>query len=412
MVALDAGDGSVAWRRTIHTPLFQPSEVEGVVYASSYSDDPRTSWLDALDPQTGKLLWSHETPGTFNSSPVVGRGAIYVTAEQQAGNGFNGVLQALDERSGALRWAFPVAETPSPATVDGGAVYLSGSGDVFGTSALYALDAATGKARWSYTSPAQLATLNPDRAYPDSLLAPLVSGGVVAVVSTIRDSHGFAIQSALALDTATGDPRWSYSTGGLLDAQLLAHDTLFLAAHSQTGNTSRAFAVALHISDGSVLWRQDVRSDESFITGMAFVESQGVADSARLLIAEYTSERTGDTAVIVGLAPEDGQALWTTPVGQQVLGAPLLSASLALVQVTVPAANSHNALRLLALRPADGQLRWSQADGDTTAFGHMMWLVGDSVLSLIATMRGNGFTISILAQHASDGAREWQVTPQ
>ncbi len=411
VIALDAGNGALAWRRAIHTPLFQPTEVDGVVYTTSYSDDPRVSWLDAFDPQAGKLRWSHETPGTFNSQPVVVGGAIYISANQQAGNGYNGVLQALDERSGALRWAFPVGETPSPATVDGGSVYLSGMGGVFGTSALYALDAATGKARWSYTSSALLSTLNPDRAYPDTLLPPLVSGGVVAVVSTIRDSQGLAIQSALALDTATGKPRWTYSTGGLLDAQLLAHGALFVAAHSQASNTSHAFVAALRMSDGTVLWRQDARPGETFITGMAYAESQGAAESVRLLVAEDTSERTGNTSVIVGLAPEDGQTLWTTPVGQQVMGAPLLSGSLALVQATVPAAGSHSALRLLALRPADGQLRWSQADGDSTAFGHAMWLVGDSVLSLITTTSWTGTTISILALRASDGAREWQVKP-
>lgn len=416
VIALDAGNGTLAWRRVIHTPLFQPTEVDGVVYATSYSDDPRASWLDAFDPQSGKLLWSHETPGTFNNPPVIVGGAIYVSAEQQAGSDFNGVLQALDEQSGVLRWEFPVAEAPSPAAVDGGVVYLSGMGSVLGTSALYALDAATGKARWSYTSSAQLSTLNPDRASTDAQLAPQVSDGVVAVISTIRDSRGFAIQSALALDAATGKPRWTHTTGGLLDAQLLAHGALFLAADIQTGNTSRSFVTAWRMSDGAVLWRQDARPGDTFFTGMAYVESQGAADGARLLVGEDTSARTGNTAVMVGLAPEDGRTLWTTPAGQQALGAPLLSGGLALVQVTVPAAGSRSALRVLALRPSDGHLRWSQAGGDSTAFGHAIWLVGDSVLSFVTTLSGSGatFTIStsILALRVSDGSRQWQVKQQ
>ena len=59
---------------------------------------------------------------------------------------------------------------------------------------MYALDAATGHPRWTYTTGGAV----------DS--GPAVAGGTVYVGS---DDH-----KVYALDAATGRPRWTYTTGG------------------------------------------------------------------------------------------------------------------------------------------------------------------------------------------------------
>ena len=73
----------------------------------------------------------------------------------------------------------------------GGTVYV-GSGD----SKVYALDAATGRPRWTYTTGGPV------------FAGPAVAGGTVYVGS-------YEDRKVYALDAATGRPRWTYTTESL-----------------------------------------------------------------------------------------------------------------------------------------------------------------------------------------------------
>ncbi len=414
VVALDAASGAVIWRRPTHNPLFQPTEISHVVYVSSYTDDPRTSTLDALDPRTGKALWSHATPGTFVNPPVVVGGAVYVSASQQDSGGYGGVMQALDERSGAARWQVSTDGTPSPAAADGQIIYVTSIGSPFGVSALFALDAATGHMRWRYDSTAQLSTLDPS-SHSDALLPPMPTAGLVITISTIRDSHGFALQSALALDAVSGKPRWEYSTDGIAGAPVIADGTLYISADVVEGNGSYSTLAALRITDGTLLWRQDAGGDPAAqvnITSVAFVEGAaglGSSSEPRLLLVETRVINGTTNAAVLGLIPRDGHTRWATNVGQFVIREPLLAGDLALIQAGGKSATNRGTMRMLAIQPSDGAIRWRQDIGNWPVFNDdTPWVDGGSIYDTITRYNGNTPQVSVVALRIMDGARQWQ----
>lgn len=418
VAAFDLGTGAVAWRYTIAPPrnpgVFQPFEVSGVVYASSYADDPQSNTLDALDATSGKLLWSHTAPGTLADQVVVTGGSVYVSAQQQDSvGGYTGVLQKLDARSGTLAWQFPVTGSPSPATLAGDTVYLTAMGRYQQNSQLFALNTATGATRWRYTTSAQLGGEDPRNM--EQQLAPIASGSFVSVLSTIRDSHGFAIQSALTLDSATGKPRWSYSTGGIAGAPLVADGTLYISASVTSGNSSDSSVIALRMRDGKLLWRRPAPAGHGLVSGLAFDASRGSA-AAQLLVTETYDPIPAPRAELVALAPADGRTLWTTSVGPNAAGSPLLVDGLALVQVmkeATPPTFGPGERQLVAVQPSDGHIRWRQVIGDWPELnGGVVGIAGGSVFSLVTKFTDITPHIYLVALRVSDGARQWQIVPQ
>ena len=98
-------------------------------------------------------------------------------------------VYALDAATGQLRWSYTTGdEVVSGPAVAGGTVYVGSDDDK-----VYALNAATGHLRWSYTTGGVVVS------------GPAVAGGTVYVGS---DDH-----KVYALNAATGDLRSSYTTG-------------------------------------------------------------------------------------------------------------------------------------------------------------------------------------------------------
>jgi outer membrane protein assembly factor BamB len=121
------------------------------------------------------------------SSPAVPGGVVYVGS-------IDWHVYALDAATGSLRRTYTAGDSinSSPA-VAGGTVYV-GCND----GKVYALDAATGSLRWTYTTPGQIYS------------SPAVAGGTVYVGS--EDGRVYA------LDAATGSLRWTYTIGGQIDS--------------------------------------------------------------------------------------------------------------------------------------------------------------------------------------------------
>jgi serine/threonine-protein kinase len=93
--------------------------------------------------------------------------------------------------------------------VAGSTVYI-GSDD----HKVYALDAATGHPRWTYTTGDWVVS------------GPAVAGSTVYIGS---DDH-----KVYALDAATGHPRWTYTTGGLVypSSPAVAGGTVYIGEYS------------------------------------------------------------------------------------------------------------------------------------------------------------------------------------
>lgn len=203
LYALDAGTGEGVWtlagRPGSPTTAPTPTLADGIIYL------PGSRWVDGIDAATGRKLWRAEV-ATGDGLIAVSDGVMYfchrgITAlslrtrtplwrfeprdRSESFRGFPAVadgmvyardgrtLYALDASTGAAIWTFQTAEPidwkVSP-ILAGGIVYIGteGSRDPVQGSSLYAIDAKTGERLWSFQAQ--------DRLYG---LAPVVADGVV-----------------------------------------------------------------------------------------------------------------------------------------------------------------------------------------------------------------------------------------
>jgi hypothetical protein len=157
---------------------------------------------------------------------------------------------------GRLRWT-DYYNAPSPA-VTGRTVYV-GSGGTNGSNEVYALDAATGKIRWTYSTIAG-----------DVVYSPAVAGGIVYVGSGGNSGDG----EVYALDAATGKIRWTYRTIGnsVYSGPAVAGSTVYVGTVSSVGGAVYALNAATgqvrwtHIIAGAISWSPAVAGGTVYVT--------------------------------------------------------------------------------------------------------------------------------------------------
>jgi outer membrane protein assembly factor BamB len=177
----------------------------------------------ALNANNGKLLWRyHEGPD--ESSPLVANGVVYV------GN-WNGVELALDAKTGKRRWSFQTGgKIKGSAAIDGTDIVV-GSYD----GHVYALNALTGKESWRASAQPRLAG-----SLGTFYSTPAVAYGRVYIGNT--DSKIYAYGAA------TGDLLWSHSTGGYVYSSPAVSDERVYA-----GSYDGSF-YALSAATGEPIW--------------------------------------------------------------------------------------------------------------------------------------------------------------
>ena len=198
----------------------------GRVYATSAFGE-----LVALDAATGGLVWRQRLPAPVTGSPTVADGTVYVVAEDSSG-------WAVDAATGKVRWSVP--GTPSPSSVVGGP-----GPTVAGRLALL-----------PYPS-GQIAAVLRESGVPvwtgDVLGRRL--GEVYATVTGITADPvvvgptvyaGNPTGRVVALDTATGEARWTAAEGAL-NPVVVAGGAVFLVS-------DRAELVRLDAGSGARVW--------------------------------------------------------------------------------------------------------------------------------------------------------------
>ncbi|WP_269855654.1 outer membrane protein assembly factor BamB family protein [Streptomyces sp. RPT161] len=198
--AWDAANGEALWERTgaqadFESPQSGPALLDGLVYYRG------GGLLHALDARSGAERWAYPlgdgemAAGVASGMPVrpaTGGGAVYVTAGSR--------VLALDASDGSERWRFDApAVVFAPPTHAPGGVYVA---DYLGT--VYALDARSGVERWRVATEAR-----------QSVEPVLVSGGLVHLGS------GGALYT---LDAVSGAPRWRFATQGEIVGSPVAAD--------------------------------------------------------------------------------------------------------------------------------------------------------------------------------------------
>ncbi len=167
----------------------------------------------------GDLLWKRRIGGGIERPPAVSEGTLYF-------GGREGTFYAIEAATGRPRWSFstPTQEQIRSAAALAGDVVYFGSDDWN----LYALDARTGTLLWKYGTDGPVYS------------APAVADGVVYVGS--HDQHVYS------LDAATGELRWkTHTSGPVRSSPAVVEGTVYIG--SDDGNM-----YALDAENGDTVW--------------------------------------------------------------------------------------------------------------------------------------------------------------
>jgi eukaryotic-like serine/threonine-protein kinase len=189
-------DGSKLWQLPIPEGdaalEAAPAIANGVVYVAGGDQT-----FYALNGQSGAVIWSKPVKGVGASSPAVANGGVFFGT-----NYTDGGIYALSTADGSQLWRVDVgggsSVDSSPVVADGTVYIGSGQGVVF------ALDAATGKARWQ-VAPAGNTVMS-------IATNAVVANGVVYVTGVVSGSGSITSTTVLwALSAQDGSTKWQYS---------------------------------------------------------------------------------------------------------------------------------------------------------------------------------------------------------
>lgn len=226
--ALDAETGNLLWERRIASlNASSPAFHEGSIYVATLSPGR----VVALDAATGKVEWTRALPGRTESSPIVHKGKLLVGCE-------SGDLFALSPQTGKTRWRRQVggAIKAAPA-VSGGEVIVAAYG---GIVAAYGI--AKGREHWRSSS--QSAGLGSSGNF---YATPTIAFERIYVGNTDGRMYSFELSS--------GALAWSKSTGSYVYAAVVAADTPTTPPTIYFGSYDGQF-YALDARSGATRWQR------------------------------------------------------------------------------------------------------------------------------------------------------------
>ncbi|MFJ9851285.1 PQQ-binding-like beta-propeller repeat protein [Streptomyces sp. NPDC101150] len=279
LYALDSDDGTELWRLNTEGWVYALKVDRGTVVTST-----RGGGVQAWEAANGELLW--EISGiqtdfeTDETGPVVHDGTVFVWDDAR--------LKALEARTGAERWSYPVGDTASCGGVPmrllpapDGVVYV-----VAGTRVM-ALDIARGDVRWHFEAPAVF--VSPPAFAP----GPAVTGGGVYLADYLGTVY--------ALDAADGRDRWRIATEARQSSEPV------LVAHG-----------AVHLGSGKALYTLDA------VTGTPRWRFQAGADVVGAPVAAEGRVHFGSADhCLYTLDAMGGQLRWKLETGGEITGSPV-----------------------------------------------------------------------------------------
>ncbi|GAA3001548.1 serine/threonine-protein kinase [Streptomyces fulvorobeus] len=282
LYALDAATGAERWRLQSDAWVYSLKADRGTVVTGT-----RGGGVQAWEASSGDKLW--ETTGvqtdfeTPEAGPAIHDGTVYLWQ--------NARLRAVDARTGAERWSYPIGDAAScggvpvrVAPAADGWVYVSA-----GTRVL-SVDSASGHVRWHFESPA--AFLSPPAFAP----GPAVTGGGVYLADYLGTVY--------ALDAATGKDRWRIAT----EARQSIEPVLVAAGNVHVGSGSALYT--LDAVTGTPKWRFAAGGD---VVGTAVVADGRVHFGSADHVL-YTLDAAG------------GQLRWKLATGGEITGSPVVQA--------------------------------------------------------------------------------------
>jgi outer membrane protein assembly factor BamB len=167
------------------SPVLVPGLADDLVLIGSYD-----THLYALESQTGKLRWKVQTEGPVHATPAVRDGLAFIAGCDEM---FRAIRIADGKQAFAIRAGAYTGASPA---LDGNRAY-------FGTFSfeVLALDLNERKIVWRHS--------DPERRFPFYSSAAL-SNGLVIVGGRDKLVH--------AIDAATGQPKWTFTTRARVDS--------------------------------------------------------------------------------------------------------------------------------------------------------------------------------------------------
>lgn len=165
----------------------------------------------AVNSTDGKMLWTYPLKAEGLGKPTISGDAVYVL-------GGNNIAHALEPKTGKLIWTYNRRDASNLSIRGGSQPAVSGDLVYFGFSdgALVALNRTSGNVVWE-------ANLNQNKRFKDVDAAPIIDGDVIYISSYDGKLY--------SLNKADGKINWSIDEGGY-EAVLVAGKTLFLSSTS------------------------------------------------------------------------------------------------------------------------------------------------------------------------------------
>jgi outer membrane protein assembly factor BamB len=195
----------------------------------------------AVNPANGTIVWATEleplpaggwfSPTSFAaiySTPASDGKMVFAGSYLLTGSAEHGRIFGLNAENGTVVWTYPARGTLG-ATVIGSIAVANGLVYAGATDhKIYALNAATGEKKWEFTTGDQI------------WAGPVVQNGVVYAGSFDKTLY--------ALDATTGLEKWHFETDGAIVAPVLVFNNIVYV-----GSYNRHF-YALDAANGSVKW--------------------------------------------------------------------------------------------------------------------------------------------------------------
>jgi polyvinyl alcohol dehydrogenase (cytochrome) len=370
-----------------------PAVVGGVAYLGDWSGN-----FYAIDIKSGKTRWTYQAHvhGQVYAGQIVSSAAVAdVKGVRTVYFGGGKTLYALRADNGKLRWKHEVGRPgddndpseieSSPVLADGLVVFgtdvhNSGKGEPAG---VIALDAATGKERWTtVTAPTEgEGATGPGCA--DVWGSPTVDAATKLVFvgtgncTSSPDGYGRFAEAIVALDLANGQVRWTYQAHhpNRDDLDFAGAPNLFNAGDRPLVGLGNKDAVyyAVDRSTGELVWRTQVtepgipRPDANFSTG-GFIGATAVADG---VIVGGTA--VGGTPSLHALDATTGAIKWQQPEAADTYASAAVANGVVFLGSTTD-------FTFRALDLQTGEVLWSKGLRGGVAGGAA--IVGDDVIAV------------------------------
>lgn len=248
--AIDAKDGTLKWKNDTALGGYTASAavVGNMVYAI-----PKDGTFYAFDTSNGEVVWSTLVGKIADSSPAIGEGIIAFGTD-------GGAIVALDAFTGKEKWSYyaGVSDIKSSPVIADGAIFI-GSND----GAVYAITTG-GTLKWKFSTGDNVGS------------SPSVKNGVVYFGS--QDSNFYAV------DEVTGKLKWEFPySGAVLSAPAISNDVVYFGSENK-------LIYGLDANTGKLLWRNSTgQKDKDYITSPAISGNVLYAATHSGIVYAYSS---------------------------------------------------------------------------------------------------------------------------